>query len=236
MKTITKITDPISCEIAPGVYAPVQIVVVEIKLIRGLSEITGSNNSVDRPPDGVFLPLRTLFVSRNSDDTFAVLSDLVAISPETARTTAKYVIAALIDSETIDPITESQIRTLLALVEPVRQSRTISQYTNDTQRGAFDELVKLYAGDKLDPRKWVATSLMLPKGQLVRPTFQRAIKALSLLKTKPAAKKDEAAISEIEPIDASDRDKPTKETTPACKQNQSNNDPVFEPGEQCELF
>jgi hypothetical protein len=191
MNTIPDINEPIRCQITPSTWVTIRVRIVESQLIPALSRIMGAKDPDENAILGLFLPLRALLVTENPDRTYAVLNDLGTIAPEASRSAAEYVIAFHVEFDPDRPDDESALRTLLALVEPVRQARTVKQYIKDAQRGSFDALAPLYAGNRVDPRKRVAASSMLPFGQLARSTFQRICRALVAPKkeTKPKIEK-----------------------------------------------
>ena len=190
MTTVPDINEPLLCQVAPTTCVTIHIRIVETRLIPALSQIM---ETVDRKEEAIldlFLPLRALFLTENPDGTYAVLNDLRTIAPEASRSNARYAIAFHVEFDPDRPEDDAAFRTLFALVEPVRQARTVKQYIKDAQRGAFDVLAPLYAGNRVSPRKRVAASSMLPIDQLPRSTFQRICRALLAPKRDPRSKKN----------------------------------------------
>ncbi|MCU7805630.1 MAG: hypothetical protein KZQ96_20780 [Candidatus Thiodiazotropha sp. (ex Lucinoma borealis)] len=231
MTTIPDINKAISCQILPSTWVTIRVLIVEKRLIPALSQVMGTIDDNEETTFGAFIPLRALFVTQNPDGTYAVLNDLRTISPEASHSTADYIITFLIEFDPDRPEDEAIVRTLLALIEPVRQTRTIQQYIKDAQRGAFDAIAPLYAGNRVNPRKRVAASSMLPTGQLARSTFQRIYKALLAPKRKPKAKgSNETGLGESAATNAINSQNQQQHTQKEDRQL------VERPGVQGELF
>ena len=226
MHKIPKISEPIPGEFAPNTRVNIQVIIVEAGSIPALSELMGTDSSARESVLGVFFPLRALVITQNQDGT---------IAPEATRSTSKYVIAALARFENDGLPEESIIRTLLAKVDPVRQARTNLQYIKDAQRGAFDEFANLYAGDRVDPRKWVAASAMLPLAQLAKSTFQRILKALKAKKKKKRkGGQPESGASAI--ANSPNPDQPEKPKMANTDEDKSVDSKTTRLGDQRELF
>ncbi len=157
----------------PGIHVEGRHEIVDTSKIPALYAIMGSKAATDSIADDIFEPLMSLFLTKNQDDSFAVLNDLTLIEPEASRLTCKHTEAIVLRFADNQRRQEELLRTHLTCVMPARRAHSAKTFIKSAVRGAYDGLVELYADATLDVRGWLACKSLFPNGAFTKPTFQR---------------------------------------------------------------
>ena len=164
---------PMQAQILPGDPVTIWLRIVDRRFVPALAALMAPAVSNGEAGSTFFLPTRKVFVTSNEDGTFSVLSDLRLIAPEASRMTDRDVAVVEIVLDPDDPGQEDRLRTFLAYIDPFRHTRTSDDFLEVLVRGGFDELVRLYAGERVHPRNFRAVRQLLCAQELPHSTFHR---------------------------------------------------------------
>ena len=180
--------------VPPGVVLPTRQVEIPIASVPAIAGLIGKRHDRDCHGAETVSPLRQLFVTRNRDDTYALVSDPLALELDLRGVTAKYIVAIEIESGPEYSRDLELLRTHCVYVDSTRCSMSRTEFLDALFDGTLDPISRKFVSQrKLDIRGHHASCLLIGDARIPRATWYRfrseRVKNAQRDRTRPSARR-----------------------------------------------